>query len=186
MAQTLTDRVKAILNTPDTGEQVQIAELNSNFSKLDNNFMPAAGFRSTVDQSIPNNAATKITYPTVAFDSYAARSEGPMADLALDEITIRKAGLYTIKLAGSFEPVLAGARRLDIVKNGVAQVSDTSAGYTGANCCLSIAKDMVLAVNDVISGRAFQNSGAALNWNHNTFAEGNYLSVSWLGSVVEV
>lgn len=185
MSQTLTDRVKAILNTPTTGEQVQIAEINSAFSKFDNNFIPACKIRNTT-QSIPNNAFTAVQFATTTLDTYSARSEGAMADLVNDKIIIRKAGIYqctfkSLWLAGT----AAGVLRSDLMKNGAPNDTWFDPGVAGA-CSQIVTHEEVLAVNDEISARVFQTTGVARSIDYNTYDHVLELSVVWLGAAVEV
>lgn len=184
MAQTLTSRVGAIKNTPGTGEQVSIAEVDAAFDLFDNHFIPTAKLIRTAasPQSVPNNAATGVDYNSTAFDSYATRPEGAMADTTNDRIIIRKDGTYIISAGGSFAANATGVRRLDIVKNGVTLAGDTALGFTGAANGLSFSAPFDLVIGDLITVNVFQNSGAGLVWDLNTFAEGNFLSAVWQGS----
>lgn len=186
MSQTLTNRVEAILNTPGTGEAAQIAELNTNFTKLDNHFIPAAELRRTTIQSIPNNATTEIDFTAVAYDTYTTRDEGVMGDIGTNAITIRKTGLYMVTLVGSFAANATGIRRIQIAKNSSAMVSNQKAGSAAASMTVEVAKPMLLAEDDIIEGFVFQNSGGALDLSNNAFDENLALSAVWLGSAVEV
>lgn len=181
MGETLTDRVKAIKN--DDLEFVNIAEINAAFDKFDNHFIPSAKLISTVTQTIPNNTVTKLTYSAIGHDSYSARAEGPMASLATDDITVRKAGLYIVSAGYTWVSNATGVRRIDIVKNGVSTAGDIKLGYVGGGNSITVTTPLVLAVNDVISISVFQNSGAPLDVNNNAFPEGNWLGVVWAGSI---
>lgn len=185
MAETTTSRLGLIKNTPGTGEQVNIAEINSGFDAIDKNFIPAAKIIRTAasPQSIPNSAATGVDYNSTAFDSYAARPEGPMADTTNDRIIIRKDGVYIVSAGGNFAANATGVRRIDIVKNGVTLAGDTTAGFVGAANGLSFSAPFSFVNGDLITINVFQNSGAGLVWDLNTFAEGNYLSAVWHGSL---
>lgn len=184
MSQTLTDRVEAIKNTPGTGENVLVAEINSAFDKFDNHFIPAAKLRNTVAQSVPNNAVTGVVYNTVVYDSYAARSEGAMANAATETITIRKTGLYLIVNKVAFLASVVGVRRLDINKNGALFHTKTRAGFTGGANVVDISTIEVLTAGDTITSSAYQNFGSALDTDPGN--NGVELSVAWLGTVVEV
>ena len=182
MAQTLTTRVEAIKN--DDLENVLVAEINSAFDKFDNHFIPAAKLRNTVLQTIPNNAVTGVVYNTVLYDSYAARSEGAMANAATETITIRRAGLYLIVNKVAFLASAVGVRRLDINKNGALFHTKTRLGFTGGSNVVDISVIEVLAANDTITSSAYQNFGAGLDTDPGN--NGVELSVVWIGAVVEV
>jgi hypothetical protein len=186
MTQTLTSRLGLIKNTPGTGEQVNIAEINSAFDEIDDNFVPAAKIINTnaAPQTVPNNAATQILYNATAFDSYSSRPEGPMADTTNDQIIIRKDGVYIVTCGGNFAANATGVRRLDVLKNGVTQGGDTAAGFTGAANGLSYSLSLSLFNGDLVTAKAFQNSGAGLVWDLNTFIEGNFLSAIWVGALL--
>jgi hypothetical protein len=186
MSQTLTSRVEAIKNTPGTGELVQISEINSAFDKFDNHFIPACKIWSSIDQSIPNNVVTDLLYNTTIFDSYAGRSEGPMADLANDRIVIRRAGLYkvfanTLANAG----VAAGILRVNLSINGTVNNSIFD-GPEAAAKSQEIFGDYVLAVNDVIKISVQQSQGSSRIYTNNTYQNIFTLSAVWAGAMVEV
>lgn len=183
MAETLTTRLQLIKN--DTLELVNINEINAAFDKIDNNLVPAAKMFNSIQQSIPTAASTLIQYNSTSFDSYAGRAEGPMVDLAAESITIRKTGVYMVSIGGSFVANVTGVRRLDINKNGVTQVNSTvMPGFTGSANTLTFSSSFYLVAGDVITGGAFQNSGGALGFDKNTFVEGDFLDVVWVGSIV--
>lgn len=185
MAQTLTSRVEAILNTPGTGEAAQIAELNTNFSKLDNHFIPACKIRNT-NQSIPHNTFTAVQFGTTTLDTFSSRSEGDMADLANDKIIIRKAGIYLIRFNNLWlSGTAAGILRSDLMKNGSPNNAVFDMAPTGAVSQIVQHFDL-LAANDEISARVFQTSGVARSIDHNTYDHVLELSVVWLGAGVEV
>lgn len=185
MAQTLTNRVKAIKNTPGTGEQVQIGEINAAFDKFDNHFVPACKIR-LVSQSINHNVFTAVDFTITTLDTYSARSEGAMADLPNNKIIIRKTGLYkctfkSLWLAGT----AAGVLRSDILKNGAPNDTWFDPGVAGA-CSQIVSHEELLTAGDEISARVFQTTGVARSIDHNTYDHVLELSVVWLGTGVEV
>lgn len=185
MTQALTNRVKAIKNDPGSGEQVQVAEFNSAFDKFDNHFIPACKIRAT-NQSIPNNAFTAVDFTLTTLDTYSARSEGAMADLANNKIIIRKAGIYkcmfkSLWLAGT----AAGVLRSDLQKNGAPNDTWFDPGVAGA-CSQIVTHEELLAVNDEISARVFQTTGVARSIDYNTYDHVLELAVIWVGAGVEV
>lgn len=183
MAQTLTNRVEAIKN--DNDENILIAEINSAFDKFDNHFIPACKIRNT-NQSIPHNVTTNVQFSATTVDSYSARDEGDMADLANDRILIRKTGLYLITfnnlwLSGS----APGLLRSDIVKNGTSVNAVFDPG-TAAALSQKVEHSELLTAGDIITARVFQTSGVARSIDHNTYDNVLELSAVWQGSVVEV
>jgi len=91
VSQTLTDRVKAIKNTPGTGENVLVSEINAAFDKFDNHFIPFCKIQGAAPQIIGSGAGqVQVTFDTTRTDTYAARSEGAMADLANDELSFAR------------------------------------------------------------------------------------------------
>lgn len=186
MAQTLTDRVKAILNTPGTGENVLIAELNAAFSKFDNHFIPACKIWSSVDQSLPNSVQTGLNYNTTIFDSYAARAEGAMADLANDWIIIRKPGLYYVHASNLLVAgTAAGIIRSNIAINGAVSNSQFQ-GPQASAVSQDIFGEYVFAANDKITCLMQQNQGSARNNTNNTYQNIFCLTAIWQGNIVEV
>jgi hypothetical protein len=186
MSQTLTDRLKMIKNTPGSGENVLIAEINAALDKADNDFRPACKIWSSVDQSIPNNVSTALLYNTTLTDSYAARSEGPMADLANDRIVIRKAGLYLcgcsiLANAGT----AAGIMRLNMAINGTVNKSIFDPAPAAAKS-QEICEPYVLAASDNISASVQQSQGSSRVYTNNTYQNIFALWAIWLGSVTEV
>jgi hypothetical protein len=186
MAQTLTDRLRAIKNTFGTGEQVQITEFNSAFDKFDNHFIPACKIWSSVDQSLPNNVNTKLLYNTTIFDSYSSRSEGDMADLANDQIVIRKAGLYKVRASNLLVAgVAAGIIRSNLAINGVVSNS-VFAGPEAQAVSQDISGEYILEPGDLITCMMQQNQGSARLNTNNTYQNIFVLSAIWLGSITEV
>jgi len=181
MTITLTNRLQ--ISKPDGSEFINVALLNAGWDKTDGNFVPAAKMTASVAQSVPNNALTLAAFNVTTFDSYAARAEGAMVNLTNDAITIRKAGLYYVSLVASFAANATGVRRGDIRKNGTSLLSIVDLSFTGGANGVKISDFFNFAVDDVITGGLFQNSGAALNADGNTFAEGMALTAIWLGSL---
>lgn len=187
MAQTLTDRVKAIKNTPGTGELAQISEINSAFDKLDGHFIPACKIQGNAQQTITSGAGqVQLLYDTTLIDTYSARAEGPMASLASDRITIRKAGLYLLRVNTLFlAGTAAGILRLDMAINGTTDLSTFDSGTAQATS-LEAWQLRILAVNDLITAFVQQTTGANRTIDDNTYSNVNTLEAIWLGSAVEV
>ena len=188
MGQTFTTRVKAIKN--DDAETVLVSEINGAFDKLDNNFTPAAKMRSSGAQSITNSSSVKIAYDQTVFDSFAARSEGAMADLSNDQINIRIAGLYLITASVVFVSNITGYRSVGIRKGAtlIKRVSTDGNTQNSIDTSMTVSDPIVCAANDIISAVALQTSGAALNIDPSFGGalDAIALSAVWLGSVVEV
>ena len=186
MAQTLTSLLKMILNTPGTNEQVQISELNSNFSKIDNRFTPGCMMAFTGSQSPATATYTDSDYNQIRYDSFAARSEGPMADIGTNQITIRKDGPYLLKAASGFTTNGTGQRRISIMVNGVEQVNWERAADAGGPVMLECSIVLLMTAGDVVKSQIRQTSGGALGVTANTALNGCHLSANWFGSAVEV
>lgn len=185
MSQTLTNRVEAIKNTPGTGENVQVSEINSAFDKFDNHFIPACKIHNTT-QVIASGGSTALQFSSTNFDSYAARSEGAMADLSNDRITIRKAGLYFVRVNGVWLPgTAAGVLRMDLLINAISGNAVFAPAPAG-----SISQEVVgfyiLAVNDLITAAVTQTTGANRSLDYNTYPNIFNLEAIWMGNVVEV
>lgn len=187
MSQTLTDRTKAIKNTPGTGELVSIAEINSAFDKFDAHFIPMCKIYGNAQQVIGSGVGqVQLLYDTTRIDTYAARTEGPMADLVNDKITIRKAGLYYLKVNTLFlAGTAAGILRLDMAVNGVTDLSAFDIGTAQATS-MEVSQYRILAVNDTITAFVQQTTGANRTIDDNTYNNINTLEAVWLGSAVEV
>lgn len=184
MGQTLTSLKKAIKN--DTLENVIIGEINDAFDKFDNNFIPAAKMHFIGSQTLTHNVSTTQDFDTVTFDTFAARSEGAMADLALNRIVIRKAGVYSIKASNGFASNSSGLRRTSLAVNGTPIAHIEGPPAVGGVTSLFIGTDEVLAVNDVITVGTIQTSGGNLDVSNGLFTKAIYLSVVWQGAAVEV
>lgn len=186
MAQSLTSRVKAIKNTPGTGEFADISEINSAFDKFDNSFVPSCMIENTAVQSIPNTGLQQLQFNATIWDSFAARSEGPMADLSNDRIICRKTGLYTVGSRIWTTTISAvGVMSLGIYVNGNGQVMEQRT--PGAQQEVqSVQDDIPLTAGDVIIVNAIQTSGAPRNYSKNTWPHGFVLWATWKGALVEV
>lgn len=184
MGQTLTTRVKAIKN--DNLENVLVAELNAALDKFDNHFIPACKIRNS-NQSIATGGGTvALQYSNTTIDTYAARTEGPMADLVNDRIVIRKAGLYLIKsnvlwLAGT----AAGILRSNLSINGTVNNAVFDPGVAVA-LSQAVTSVELLAVNDIITASCSQTTGVARSVDNNTYDNIFELSAVWLGGGIEV
>lgn len=186
MSQTLTNRVEAVNNTPGTGENVLVAEINSNNNKFDHHFIPACKIWSSVDQSLPNNVQTQLLYNTTIFDSYATRSEGAMADLANDRIVIRKAGLYKVRASNLLVAgVAAGIIRSNLAINGVV-TNSTFDGPEASAKSQEISGEYILAEGDLITCLMQQNQGSARLNTNNTYQNIFCLSAIWQGNITEI
>lgn len=187
MSQTLTSRVEAIKNTPGTGENVQISEINSAFDKFDNHFIPACKIYGNAQQVIASGGGqVQLLYDTVGFDTYSARSEGAMADLSNDRIIIRRAGLYLLRVNTLFlAGTAAGILRLDMAVNGATALSTFDNGTAQASS-LEAWQFRILAPGDLITAFVQQTTGANRTIDDNTYPNINNLEAIWLGSAVEV
>lgn len=164
MSQTLTQRLDMILNTPNTGEQVSIAELNTNFQKVDDWLIPAAKIRSTVAQTVATGAgASAVNFDTVSYDTWNGSPEGAMADVANERLIIRIDGLYTVVLAIVFAANGTGSRIGNININGVQSKRFSIAPGAGNNTYITVVDDFPLVAGDLITATCVQTSGAGLD-----------------------
>lgn len=184
MGQTLTSLKKAIKN--DTAENVIIAEINDAFDKFDNNFVPAAKMHFIGTQTLTHNVTATQDFDVTTFDTFAARSEGAMADLALNRIVVRKAGVYKISGSTGWASNATGVRRMSILVNGTPIAHSEAAPVTGGVTATGVSVDEVLAVNDVITLETVQTSGGNLAVSNGAFTKAVFLSAVWQGAAVEV
>ena len=109
-----------------------------------------------------------------------------MADVANNRIIIRKAGIYLCKFSNLWLAGLAaGLVRSDLQKNGSPNNAIFDPGVAAAISQVVTSVEL-LAVNDTISARVFQTSGAARSIDDNTYQNVLELSVVWQGAGVEV
>lgn len=189
MSQTLTDRVKAILNTPGTGENVLISELNAAFSKFDNNFIPACKMylnTTSNPQTLTHNVTSVHDFSNTDYDTYAARAEGAMADLANNKIIIRETGIYMLAFGSGWASNATGVRRLSLKKNGTNMAHVEGPAVTSFVTAYGLAVPELCAVNDEFTLETIQTSGGGLLVSNGTYAEACFLSATWMGNAVEV
>lgn len=184
MTETLTNRVKAIKN--DDAENVLIAEINSAFDKLDNSFIPAAKMHFTGVQTLTHNVTAPQDFNVVTHDTYAARSEGAMADLGSNRIVIRKAGVYVIAGSTGWASNATGIRRMSILINGTPVAHSECAPVNGGVTGTGVTTTEVLAANDIITLETVQTSGGDLGVSNGAFTKAIFLSAVWAGGAVEV
>ena len=192
MSQTLTDRVKAIKNTPGTGENVLVSEINGAFDKFDNNFVPSAKIVNTATQAVTSGSTQPIVFNTTRHDTYAARAEGPMADLLNDLIVIRKNGLYMVSLSADFAGNVstAGYRAISIKRGAtiMKRITQDANTVTNVDTAMELSDIFVLTAGDQISATALQTSGVSINLDPTIGGVNDSVSlaVAWLGGSTEV
>lgn len=164
MSQTLTQRLDLVLNTPNTAEQVSIAELNANFQAIDDFLIPAAKIRSTANQTIATGASpTGVNFDTISYDTWNGSPEGAMADVAGERIVIRIPGLYTVVLALAFTANATGSRIGNININGVQSKRFSQTPAAGNNTYIMVTDDFPLVANDIVTATCLQTSGGNLD-----------------------
>lgn len=183
MTVTTTNRLG--LSKPDNNELVSIALVNANMDKIDTDFRPACMIRATVNQSFTTAVAATLAFDAIAFDSYAARPEGPMADLTSDRIVIRKTGLYVVGSNNSWATNAGGYRRIRMMKNGAQITVNRKQGHNvnGEQNPMETHILELFTSGDFLTSEALQTSGGALN----ATPEGNgsvYLYALYAGSIV--
>lgn len=186
MSQTLTSRVNAIKNTPGSGEQVQISELNSGFDKFDNHFIPACKIQNTSTQIVGSGPVTQLQYDAIAYDSYAGRSEGAMADLSNDRIIIRRDGLYHCSARiWTTTPSAAGLMFIGLYKNDAGEVAEQMVPGN-STITQTVEDDIDFEAGDIVTVKVIQTSGANRTYARNTWPDGFSLAVTWVGALVGV
>jgi hypothetical protein len=109
------------------------------------------------NQSIPNAVTT-----VVSFDRHADCSPAMFAASPITNFVIRRAGLYSLSAAATFNLNSAGLRSLLIFVNGqfVTELNDSA--VSGGNSRLESSTVRRLAVGDLVEVRVLQESGAPL------------------------
>lgn len=157
---------RLILVKPADPEAADIAVLNANFDKIDNNFVPAAKIRiGSGTQPVANITSEKVTFNNTMYDSYAGRPEGDMADLTNDRIFARKTGLYIVSSALFYGPNVNGYRSLDLRHNGaqIKLLSRDADTQSGAGTSLSHTQDLFMTAGDYVELWTNQTSGGSLS-----------------------
>lgn len=123
-----------------------------------------AAYQSAV-QSIPNTTLTTVTMDTEVYDTY----NGHSTVTNTSRYTAQFAGYYLVICYVGFAANATGNRYMEIWKNGVGGVNlGQSIIFTPNitnNSAIHAIVLMRLEVSDYVEGRAFQNSGGALNTN---------------------
>lgn len=164
MSQTLTQRLDLIKNTPGTGEQVNIAEINAAFDSIDANLIPACKIRSTVAQTVATGGSpVTVNFDTVSYDTWNGSPEGAMADVANERIIARIDGLYTVVLGIVYAANGTGSRIGNILVNGVISKRFSIAPSGGNNTYIIVTDDFPLVSGDIITASSSQTSGAGLD-----------------------
>lgn len=183
---TTTDRLGLV--KPDDLELADIDVINANSDKINNNFIPTVKIRSNVNAAIPANATSfLVPMNETDHDSYAGKSEGPMADLTFDRVICRKTGIYLIlgSLQVSFQASFPnGYRSLSLVENGIGTIErDARDGNTQNNVYTTL---KIHEVVDAIAGDYWvlqvtntSGGGAALD---TSWVDSCFLSATWLGN----
>lgn len=116
----------------------------------------------TTTQSIPDNAYTAISWNSEANDNANMWSSGT-------NITVTKAGIYSITASVSWPNSTTGSRTARILRNGTAINSEKISPFNGSHWN-NMQWIEPMAVGDVITVDVLQNTGAALNVSTATIA----------------
>jgi hypothetical protein len=118
-----------------------------------------AFIRRTVNQLIPNNAFTNLTFVTEVFDN------DNMANLGVDNtaLTVNTGGLYLLVSRNNWPTNAVGSRAMAYTVNGAVYTAlrDETTNAAGTNQCMAML--VFCNVGDVLRVQGFQNSGGALN-----------------------
>lgn len=118
-----------------------------------------AKIQRNVNQSIPNNAFTNLTFATEAFDN------DTMANLGVDNaaLTVVTSGLYLLVTRNNWASNAVGSRAIGFTLNGT--LRSTMLEETSATSITNQSMAVLMFGNpgDVFRVQGFQNSGGALN-----------------------
>lgn len=132
--------------------------------------------RSHIGARAYHNANQSITSATLTV--LALNSERYDTDTIHDtatnnsRLTCKTAGVYAISGNVSFAANATGLRELDILLNGATMIASKTVGNVGGTVAtiVDVGCDYLLAVNDYVELRVYQDSGGALN----VLSTGNY------------
>lgn len=147
-------------------------------AKLTN--LPRCKLLAAAAQSIPNNITTTVDFAggTVVYDTAA------MADIANDQIVIKRAGYYRLSARIVYNTSATGYRTVVVQKNGADFVFDDyrTAPASPAPAILTATSEPILfALNDTLRLMTAQTSGGALNLAAaNGAGRYSHLSVDWV------
>jgi len=136
-------------------------------------------YNSAATTSIPNNAATTLTFDSERFDTDSMHSTVTNTS----RITVNTAGLYVVNAQVFFAGNGTGERYVAINVNGattivrVQQVTNTTTGPWRAQA-ITLWK---AAATNYFEVSVFQNSGAALNIQGGSAGDGIEFMAHWVG-----
>lgn len=127
---------------------------------------PKCGVYHNTSQSIPNDTLTAVAFNTELFD------DDTMHDNATNNsrITIKTAGIYSIKASVQFDLNATGVRTISLRVNGTTYISFANQLSVGGSdpTNVSTSRDYTLAVNDYIEVVVKQTSGVPLSVTYNS------------------
>lgn len=188
MSNTVTQRLNLIKPTPGTNDPADISELNTNADLIDAWLIPAAKIRKAAGtQSIATATTTSVDYDSVTYDTWAAESEGAMANITANNITARINGLYHVEAGICIATNATGFRALGVAVNGVITpyqlrtFMDSTDG--GLATIVQISGDIPLSAGDALHCAVLHNAGSSLNLDQSdaTATDAIYLSATWVG-----
>jgi len=172
---------RLLLPKPGGSEFVdEVAHIGIAYDKIDDNFIPCCKLRASVVQSFADGTPITVGFNVTLFDTYAARGEGPMADLTNDRIIIRKDGIYIFEGSLLFDPDAIGFRGLRPVINGVGQYEDFEVGHPNHFGSVGFCKPYNLTAGDLLTMIGIQNAGHALD-TELLFVDSISMSATWVG-----
>ena len=146
------------------GDTAGDSQLTQRVSALEG--APSLHLDRTTTQSLPDTTYTAITWNSESVDTAGMFTSGT-------DITVQKAGFYSITVSISWPNSTAGSRTARILKNGTAINLDKISPFNGPHWS-NLSWIDTFAVGDVITVDALQNTGAALSINSAT------ISAAWM------
>lgn len=157
---------QATLRAPNDGTRWQCLEKASGVDiDIFWNRGHGARVRHSVNQSIPNNTVTTLTFDTEDFDT-----DGFHSPALPTRLTVPVVGIYHITASVSWPSNAAGLRAMVILLNGATTLMrDQRAPFAAENFNMG-ETTVELAAGDFVEVTVIQTSGGALN----TSAQANY------------
>ena len=156
------------------GEKPTASKLNAN-GKTALDFLlapPNLSLRQAVAQSLTNATFTALTFDTEVVDTDSMWTSGT-------DITVKTAGLWQIVGHVSYASNATGGRLACIYVNGTEVRRTAVQAVNGLQTTVPISFMTQLAVNDVVTLRAYQASGGALNTDVASTATASAIQMLW-------
>ena len=161
--------------------QVKLTDCQQNWEQLEQELSaPGAVLLQTATQAVATATFTTVTFDTVLYETGHITT-----DLSADSITIRKSGVYLVAGQVFFPTVGAGVPVVvEVFLNGASSNRMPRSDDYGAfdDSSVGVSLPVKLAAGDVITLKAYQNSGANVNIGYATANSVQCkLGCHWLG-----